>query len=239
RDGRPVDVPHLDGRGLRVAVWAEEPLAPVDAEVAAGVAHAASLLAEAGAIVDERARPNFAFAEAFEVYALLNDAIVAAGLPQKVRDRLAADAANYAPGDLSHRALQARGARLDVATWRRLRERRRVLAVQRAAFFAASDSVLLPPAPVAAIPHDQAPDIHARTIDVNGTQRPYFDFLLWSSLASAAHLPAVVAPVMRTAAGLPTGVQIVATEWADATAIAVARLLEERGCRFVPPGRNA
>lgn len=239
RDGRPITVPRLDGRGLRVAVWLEEPLAPVDAEVAAGVAHAASLLAEAGAIVDERARPAFSFAEAFEVYALLNHAIVAAGLPQKVRDRLAADAANYAPGDLSHRALQARGARLDVATWQRLLERRRALKEQWAAFFADWDVVLMPPAPVAAIPHDQTPDIHARTIDVNGTERPYFDFLLWSSLASVAHLPAAVAPVMRTAAGLPTGVQIMAAEWADATAIAVARLLEERGCRFVPPGRTA
>ena len=238
RDGRSIEVPPLDGHGLRVAVWLDEPFAPVDAAVAEGVAHAAALLAEAGAIVDERARPGFSFAEAFEVYALLNHAIVAAGLPQKVRDRLAADAANYRPGDLSHRALQARGARLDVATWNRLLERRRALKEQWAAFFANWDVVLMPPAPVTAIPHDQTPDLHARTITVNGKPRPYFDFLLWSSLASVAHLPAAVAPVMRTAAGLPTGVQIVAAEWADGTAIAVARLLEERGCRFVPPGRS-
>src|SRR3984893_16582653 len=48
-------------RGLRVALWLDEPFAPVDATVAAAVRKAALMLAEAGAIVDESGRPAFSF----------------------------------------------------------------------------------------------------------------------------------------------------------------------------------
>jgi amidase len=224
-----------DPRGLRVAVWLNEPFAPVDAAVAAGVERAAALLAEAGARVETSARPAFRFEEAFEVYALLNHAIVAAGLPAKVRDRLAAEAGAFAPDDLTHRALQARGAKLDAATWGALQDRRRRLKRAWDGFFTDCDVVLMPPAPVTAIAHDHAADFHARTLVVDGSARPYFDFLLWSSLASVAHLPAAVAPVQIGADGLPAGVQIVAAEGADRTAIAVAGMLESLAGGFRPP----
>jgi amidase len=215
-----------DPRGLKVAVWLEEPFATVDAAVAAAIARAADALADAGAEVSASARPAFRFEEAFEVYALLNHAIVAAALPAKVRDRLAAEASAYAPGDLSHPALQARGAKLDTATWSLLQQRRTGLKRAWDVFFTRWDVVLMPPAPVTALPHDHRGDFHARTLTVNGARRPYFDFLLWSSLASVAHLPAAVAPVLIGADGLPAGVQIVAAEGADRTAIAVAGMLE-------------
>jgi amidase len=225
----------MEPRGLRVALWLDEPFAPVAQEVREAVRRAAALLAGAGASVDEEARPGFRFEEAFEVFALMNHALVAAGLPEAVRERLAARARDVVPGDLSHRALQARGARLDIATWQDLQARRRVLKQRWDAFFQRFDVVLMPPAPVAAIPHDATPDVHARTLMVDGRPRPYFDFLMWSSLATVAHLPAAVAPVMRSDAGLPCGVQIVAAEGADRTAIAVAGMLERLGCHFVPP----
>ncbi|MBW3550067.1 MAG: extracellular solute-binding protein [Proteobacteria bacterium] len=65
------------------------------------------------------------------------------------------------------------------------------------------DVVLCPPAPVVAIPHDHSPDFHARTLDIDGTPRPYLDFLVWSSLATGADLPAAVAPVMRSSRQVP------------------------------------
>ena len=41
----------------------------------------------------------------------------------------------------------------------------------------------------------------------------------------------------RTAAGLPTGVQVIAAKGEDRTAIAVAGMLEAMGCRYeAPPG---
>jgi amidase len=56
--------------------------------------------------------------------------------------------------------------------------------------------VLCPPAPTGPIRHDQKPDPHARSIEVNGNQRPYFDLMLWACLATGADLPAAVAPAM-------------------------------------------
>ena len=233
--------PHLEAArrttpaGLRVALWADDPLAPVDAPVRAGVERAAALLARAGAAVSERARPDFSFADAFEAFALFNHAIVSAGLKPEARERLAAEAGRFAPGDRSHQALQARGAKLDAATWAALQARRRAIRAAWERFFEEIDVMLCPPAPVPAIPHDHVPDFHARALTVNGESRPYFDFLVWSLLATLPGLPAAVAPVGLTAEGLPVGVQIIAAAGADRTALAVASMLESLGCRYQPP----
>jgi amidase len=222
-------------KGLRVALWVDDPFAPAEAAVRAAVRRAAGLLAEAGAIVDETARPSLRFQDAFEVFSLLNHAIVASSLPPRVRARLQQAASSVAPGDLSHRALQARGARMTPGLYQEVRARKQRLMAAWARFFERFDVVLCPPAPVLAIPHDHRPDVHARTLDIDGAARPYMDFLIWASLASVADLPAAVAPVMRGAAGLPAGVQIIAAPGEDRSAIAVAAMLEALGCRFEPP----
>lgn len=221
--------------GLRVALWAQDAFAPVDAEVS-GVVHAAArLLADAGAQVDETARPSLRFSDAFEVYALLNHAVVAYGLPPKVRARIQAQAAAFSPNDLSHQALQARGARMTPGLYQQLSQRRLALKRQWARFFEHYDVLLCPPAPVAAIAHDHGPDIHARRLDVNGEPRPYLDFLLWASLATGADLPALSAPVAPSRAGLPLGVQIIAPMGEDRLAIAVAAMLERAGAGYRVP----
>ena len=212
-----------DPKGLRVALWVDDAFAAAQGEVTAGVRRAAGLLAEAGAIIDERARPAVRFEEAFEVFSLLNHFIVAYGLPPKIRLRLQQGAASASPNDLSHRALQARGARMTPSLYHQTTLRKRRIERQWARFFESHDVVLCPPAPVVAIPHDHAPDVHARRLDIDGAAVPYLDLLKWGSLASGADLPAAAVPVTRTAAGLPTGVQVIAAKGEDRTAIAVAR----------------
>lgn len=235
--GQPLAPPRRDTpKGLRVAVWADDAFAPVDAEVSGAVREAATRLEAAGAIIDETARPSLRFTEAFEVYALLNHAVVAYGLPPKVRARIQAQAARFHPGDLSHQALQARGAGMTPGLYQQLSQRRLTLKRQWARFFERYDVLLCPPAPVAAIPHDHGPDIHARRLSVNGTERPYLDFLLWASLATGADLPALSAPVRLSKDGLPLGVQIVTAIGEDRMAIAVGRMLEISGAGFVAPG---
>lgn len=49
------------------------------------------------------------------------------------------------------------------------------------------------------------------------------------------YLPAAVAPCGFTPAGLPVGVQIVAPQYSDRTAVHFARLLEREFQAFVPP----
>jgi amidase len=230
----------MSARGLRVALWIDESMAPVDASVAAAVRKAADALASEGAIISETARPPFSLAEAYEIYAVLNHAIVASGLPDKVRDKIVAAAAGLPKADLSHRALQARGARMAADDFADISARRKAVVAGWAAFFDKVDVLLCPPAPVGAIPHDHNPDIHARRLQVNGREIPYLDFLVWSSLATGGNLPAAVAPILRAADGLPRGVQIVAGAFEDRTAVAVAQMLEDLCGGFVaPPLPNA
>jgi amidase len=52
-------------------------------------------------------------------------------------------------------------------------------------------------------------------------------------------LPATVAPIGRTAAGLPTGVQIVGPAYHDLRCIRFAQLLEREYYAFTPPAGYA
>jgi amidase len=84
------------------------------------------------------------------------------------------------------------------------------------AAFGHMDAFLCPVTPVAAFPHDARSDA---------------DLGFWISHASLAGLPAVSAPVGRTAAGLPVGIQVIAPLHEDDTAITVAGLVG----RYEPP----
>jgi amidase len=211
--------------GLRVALWAEDSFAPADQSVRDKVNEAARRLEAQGARIDDQARPAFPFAEAFEVFSLYNHAVVGWGLPGALRDKMAATASRYKRGDLSHQALQARGVRITPGEYRDLELRRRKLQAHWARFFERYDVVLCPPAPVGPIPHDPTPDVHKRRLIVDGAERPYLDFLVWSSLASGAGLPAAAAPVGLGPDELPRGVQVIAPMGEDLTAVAVAEMV--------------
>lgn len=101
------------------------------------------------------------------------------------------------------------------------------LTARWASFFRSYDVLLCPVEPTAAITHDHSPDVNGRTLLVNGQIRPYLDQSVWPSLAGAAYLPAAVAPVGRTAAGLPVGIQIIAPYLHDRTAVDVARKIAD------------
>jgi len=207
----------------RVALWLDPNFAPVDPEVEQGVLLAADLLREAGARV-EPDRPDFAFEEAVDIYALLNFAIGFAGADPEVRQR----ALEQADGSY-WLALRARAARLDASAYARLMERRAVLKRAFADFFTRHDAILCPLAPCLPIPHDLSPDPFARRLALRGGELPYHDLLKWASLAALAHLPAAAVPVSPGPSGLPRGAQIICAYDEDRSALALAGLIEEAG----------
>ena len=79
------------------------------------------------------------------------------------------------------------------------------------------------------------PDVDARRIAFNDTTIPYGDQFAWLQAIGVVHLPAVVAPVGRTATGLPVGIQIVGPHLEDRTPIDLARHMERITGGFQAP----
>ncbi|MBV1701590.1 MAG: hypothetical protein KGQ46_07185 [Hyphomicrobiales bacterium] len=213
-------------RDLKIAVWLDEPSAAVDDEVRTSVQMAARMLAQAGANVDWKARPDFDFEDGYEAFSLYLNAIVASGFPAPLRAKLAQEALKFTANDRSHEALQARGAKLSADSYDMIQTRKRDIQAAWAAFFTQYDAILVPPAPILAMKHNLVPDMYARRIYGSFGERPYFDMMKWASLATFAHLPACVAPVSQNAGGLPSGVQIICGHAQDRQAIAIAAMLE-------------
>jgi amidase len=94
-----------------------------------------------------------------------------------------------------------------------------------ARLFEEVDVVLAPPFGTAAFPHLDEADFANRRLVVDGQETPYHLQGAWSGLASAANLPATVAPIGRTTGGLPIGVQIIGPYLGDRTTIGFAGLL--------------
>jgi len=89
--------------------------------------------------------------------------------------------------------------------------------------------------PTTAFPHDHEPNQAARHIDIDGKPYPYRDQGVWPSVATVAGLPATAAPIARSEAGLPIGVQIIGPFLEDLSTIRFAELMEREFGGFTPP----
>ena len=105
-------------------------------------------------------------------------------------------------------------------------------------WFERYDALICPVMATPAFPHSQAGTFNSRTIEINGTTRPYSDLVSWTGLIGVLGLPSAVPPIGRTAAGLPVGVQVVSPMFRDREAIRLAAILGElsAGGYQVPPG---
>ncbi|MEQ9518362.1 MAG: amidase [Parvibaculum sp.] len=224
-------------KGLRVAVWLDDPYCEIDADSVNLITDAAKALEKAGAEVDFNARPAMTLAEMTEAYLILLHSVVTQGMPEKIKEKWRGLLATAAPGDKSHEVLQARGGLLSHSDWLVWHEIREQIRAKWADFFQSYDVVLAPTLVRPAFPHDQTPNWSARKLSVNGKERHYMDVLIWAGPAVLAYLPASVAPVGLSHDGLPIGVQIIGPYLEDRTTIEVAGMLEELTGGFrAPPG---
>ena len=226
--------PPTSVKGLRVAVWLDQPdIGPVDDAVTGPIEAAAKALARAGAKVDFAARPAIDPTEAHQTYLQLLLATLSArdpGYPAMVERAEALDAADDGPYAQNLRMSTAR--HRDVAIAQETRD------LQRwawRAFFADHDVLLAPITTTPPFAHDHSEPMAARTMTVNGTEVSYFAQLFWAGLAISAHLPATAVPVGQTTAGLPVGMQIIGDAYRDRTTIWAAGQLAKLIGGFTPP----
>jgi amidase len=192
---------HTRLEDLRVGVVLDHEYAPASSEVTTVLSDTADALAQAGAAVvegwPEGVDPVRNY-ESFGVHVRLFFAFQQPGEDFATLSEVI---------DHENRHLAAR------AAWNRY-------------FEEVADVFLCPVNFTPAFPHDDRP-FEERTIATPEGERPYNDQAFWISQASLAGLPAVAAPVGRTAGGLPVGAQIVGPLYEDDTAITFAELLAE------------
>ena len=217
-----------------IGLWLDDPFCPVDTAIGDVLQNLADTLAKAGVDVKE-CKPDIDFSHSHAVFVTLFSAVGAADLPQKLYDRLEAEAAETDEKEHGPRALFIKGATQSHRSWLKMDRERQKLRQQWAGYFNNIDLLLCPAAPVTAFPHDHS-ELYDRTLATNGMDRSYFKTLYtWSGLAGVAQLPATVVPVGISTQGLPVGAQIVGPYLNDRTTIQMAGFIEDEIGGFIPP----
>jgi len=221
-------------KDLRVAVIANHDLCRVSEEVEARVHLVARCLREAGAKVDEEARPEVPIEKIWHEYRLLLNSFLGGSVPRRVYEERQRAVAALAENDDSSQAVVLRATIMSHFNWLRHNNQRAHIRWSYHEFFKNYDVILEPVLPTAAIKHDHRP-FAERFVDVDGDSMPYFDQIFWAGISGVACLPSTVIPAGPNDAGLPIGVQLVGPEYGDLITIGVAKLLEREGFAFTPP----
>ncbi len=216
---------------FRVAVWFDDPDAPVDTEVTTAMQAATAVLIAAGATVDvhPRAIPvtvgeshatfqPLLFAQLGIDRSGMTPAFGASMLPHIVR---------HPRGDA---AKALRGTFLTHYAWMEADAHRQEIRERWTRFFDQYDIVLMPVSPTAApTHHGKLVDKFGRSFTVDGHPRPYWDQIKWCGLANIAGTPATTIPTGPGAtSGLPIGIQAMGPAGGDLTTIEFAALLGEQ-----------
>jgi len=225
---------HTRIRNFRIGYVFDDPLSPIASDIATLYENTLSELSRTGAKMERGWPADLDHPAQMRTFSYLLFALVTADMNNDARDRLRKRFENH-PDDIAAAAAVEPHARWLHETQRRLAFR----ALWRK-YFESHDVFLLPTTFTAAFPHDHSEPVDNRVVDTPEGKRPYArDMAFWISFATLAGLPATVAPVGRTRAGLPAGIQIIAPMWEDGTSIEFAALLSEIVGGFAaPPIKN-
>lgn len=217
-----------------MAVWFDDPGAPIDDAVRAPLERAVRLLGAAGATVATLAEPPVRLAEHERLAQRLMQGEICEDLPDRLYAELLELAAAADLSDESEHLRWARDVTARKRDWNAADAQRQHLRVRWAELFTRFDAVLTPALAVPAFPHDHRPD-GERVVVLNGAPRRYWQLGRWPTLANVSRLPATVAPVGLTGDGLPVGIQVLGPYLEDRTAIDLAGRIAELTGGFVPP----
>ncbi|MGH9650303.1 MAG: amidase family protein, partial [Terriglobales bacterium] len=225
------NLPASHGRSLkefRVGYVLDDPIAPPAPEVKAVLEQAIRSLDRAGANLKPGWPSGYQPADLMDNYLFHPFAFLESEVPPDAQEAQRKEFANlhtpHAGASLS-----------TFADWQRQNLRRLSFRAQWQSYFEQVDVFLSPVAYSPAFPHDHSEPQGERTIATSTGPRRYMDLLNWIAPASLTGCPATAAPVGRTPAGLPVGIQIMGPYWEDATPIAFADLLTRELGGFTPP----
>lgn len=230
--------PGTPARQLRVAVIADDPVAPVDSSVSGAICHLAGFLRDQGMSVTEdlsaSERPVKS-EEAWEVYIHLLRAATGAHLSDSDYAAAKEQAARHAPTSKDFPAWHWRGNTLSHRDWVHHDERRAVLRRQWAAFFQQWDVLICPATTSPAFVQNQQGWRWDRMTTVNGQPQPTTQSLFWAGYPGLCGLPATAIPLGLSPEGLPVGAQIVGPVYSDPVGLRLAQFIEDGFRAFVPP----
>ena len=216
--------PSLKARGLRIAVVESNPLVAVSADTAAVVQATAQLLGKAGAKVTKAQPKGLDWQQSWDDWSDLLQYEVRALQPLADRERFFAftEAA-----DPSARSV-ARAARLDMAVFFAVLDRRDRTMKQCEQFLDDYDAWLMPVMPDAAFVRQK----QSAPLVIDGKQHPYFFAgTSYNYLGNFTGQPSVVLPCGFSKQGLPIGLQLTGKRWGEAKLLGVAKVLE----KLLPP----
>ena len=221
---------HTRLKDFRIGYILDDGIAPVGSDIGTLYEKTLSELSKTGAKV-ERGWPSGLDPQAqMRTFSYLLFALLTADMNHDARERSRKRFENNRDDIVAAAAVEPH------ARW--LHETQRRLAVRALwqTYFESHDVFLLPTTFTAAFPHDHSEPMSSRVVDTPEGKRPYAqDMASWISFATLAGLPATVAPVGRTRAGMPVGIQIIGPMWEDGTSIEFAALLSELVGGFTPP----
>lgn len=236
------ELPPPRGRSLRefrVGYVLNDPIASPTLEVEAILEKAIQSLDRAGAKLKPGWPPGIQSAELLNNYRFLLDAysfsVAPPGEQLALRRAFAKAQRPQSTEGINNWFVGASAALCSFADWQQQNFRRLEFRSQWQTYFDQVDVFLSPVAFTAAFAHDHSEPQDQRTIIGSSGARPYFDILNWIAPATLTGCPATVAPIGRTNAGLPVGIQIMGPYWEDATPITFAGLLAEELGGFTAP----
>jgi amidase len=222
-------------RGLRVAIWPQENSVPTSREISDRVQEVGEVLARAGAVVSDRARPEISPREMHDTYLSLLGSAGLVNLPDEYYSVTQGWAAELDANDKSPLAVLTRARVLDHRSWSDHDEARTNHRLRWRAFFDDWDIVICPIFATTAYEHDHRPKLE-RVLAVDTARTSHYEHYFWVGLATVAYLPSTAFPSGLSNDGLPIGLQIIGPEYGDRTTIEVARLIaQELGGFRAPP----
>ena len=223
-------------RGLRVAIWPMEDFVPTSVEISDRVQETGEVLARAGAIVSDLARPEISPGESHNTYLSLLGSTGLVNLPDEYYSLGRQAAAALDANDESAFAVLTRARVLDHRSWSDHDEARTRVRLRWRAFFNNWDVLICPISATTAYEHDHRPKAE-RVLTVDTSLASHYEHYFWVGLATVAYLPSTAFPCGLSRDGLPIGLQIIGPEYGDRTTIEVARLIARELGGFKAPPR--